>query len=239
MSEAPRSPPPDAPRRSPGRPPLPTPRPNPPPTPTPPRRAHRLPVAKAGAGNLVLVEGLDAAISKTATVFPPRALTPRTCTSSGRCASRRAGLGGGSRIRTGAWGWLGARLGAAHLAPALEPLGQTQPPPPPPPPPQRGQDRDGAAEPLGSAQGGGGPAAREQVLLVATKARRRVCCCLLVFVRARFSAACAWRAPRRPLAPPPCPPQTPPPPPPTPPHLRWRSLGSTRSWARASCTSTR
>lgn len=31
---------------------------------------YRLPVAKAGAGNLVLVEGLDAVIAKTATVIP-------------------------------------------------------------------------------------------------------------------------------------------------------------------------
>lgn len=29
---------------------------------------YRLPIARAGAGNLVLVEGIDATISKTATV---------------------------------------------------------------------------------------------------------------------------------------------------------------------------
>jgi hypothetical protein len=44
---------------------------NPPPenpTPPPPKARYRLPVSRAGAGSLVLVEGLDAVVAKTATV---------------------------------------------------------------------------------------------------------------------------------------------------------------------------
>ena len=44
--------------------------PHPTPYPLPPQARYRLPISKATAGNLVLVEGLDAVVAKTATVVP-------------------------------------------------------------------------------------------------------------------------------------------------------------------------